>query len=91
MKVKIAVAKKKAQQEELLRAQLAMLSLCAMCFDVFDEDDAFSKPKLKMSLGRVYEETKRCRAVLDPEFNPKKHDKIMKFGMANGLSRPVRH
>lgn len=48
---------------------LALLSMFAMCDDVFTEDDALSPEKRQMSLGRIYEEWKRCREKLDPEFD----------------------
>lgn len=48
---------------------LPLLSMFAMCDDVFTEDDALIDPtKAKMGLGRIYEEWKRCRTKLDPGF-----------------------
>lgn len=86
IKISITVAKKKvSNSDDLMRAQLALLSMFAMVDDVFTEDDALSKEKRRMSLGRIYEEWKRCRADLDPKFNPKKHDRIMQFG-----ARPIK-
>lgn len=48
---------------------LPLLAMFAMCDDVFTEDDALIDPaKAKMGFGRIYEEWKRCRKKLDPEF-----------------------
>lgn len=48
---------------------LPLLSMFAMCDDVFTEDDALSDPKkVKIGIGRIYEEWKRCRTKLDPGF-----------------------
>jgi hypothetical protein len=95
MRIHITVERKQreASNEELMQAQLALLSMFAMCDDVFTEDDALSKAKRRMSLGRIYEEWKRCRKVLDPKFNPERHDRMIKFGampMSGGLRRGVK-
>jgi hypothetical protein len=92
LKIQITVRRKQGStdQQKLMDAQLALLSLFAVVDDVFTEDDALSKAKRRMSLGRCYEEWKRCRAVLDPTFNPKNHDRTMKYGsmpIKGGLSR----
>lgn len=92
MKIQITVRRERrsTNQQELMEAQLALLSLFAVVDDVFTEDDALSKSKRRMSLGRCYEEWKRCRAKLDPTFNPKSHDRTMKYGsmpIKGGLSR----
>jgi len=97
MKIHITVEREPSDpddnRDQLRRVQLALLSLFAMVDDVFTEDDALSKPKRRMSLGRIYEEWKRCRATLDPTFNPKNQDRRMKYGamlVRPGLSRGVR-
>ena len=38
---------------------------------VFTEDDALSKEKRQTTVGRCYEQWKRTRAQLDPDFDPK--------------------
>lgn len=81
MKITIKVEKETAGSEQLMKAQLALLSMFAMCDDVFTEDDAMAKEKRRMTMGRIYEEWKRCRAILDPTFDPKKHDQAINYGM----------
>lgn len=81
------------QTQRLKEVQEALLSLFAMIDAVFTEDDALSKAKRRMSLGRCYEEWKRCRKVLDRKFDPERHDRMIKFGampMSGGLRRGVK-
>lgn len=68
------------REPTLEEINLALLSMFAMVDDVFTEHDALSAAKRRMSLGRIYEEWKRCRVVLDVEFDPKRHDKMIRFG-----------
>lgn len=58
---------------------LALLSCFAMLDDVFTEDDAFDDPKKKIGFGRLYEEWKRCRGVLDPEFKTEQLERPRKW------------
>lgn len=58
---------------------LALLSAFAMLDDVFTEDDAFDEPKKKIGFGRLYEEWKRCRGVLDPEFKTEQLERPRKW------------
>lgn len=52
----------------MLAAVVPLLEMFAMCDDVFTEDDALSPEKRQISLGRLYEQWKRTRTALDPEF-----------------------
>jgi hypothetical protein len=45
-----------------------LLELFAVVNDVFTEDDALMATKRKMSLGRIYEQWKRTRDAMDPDF-----------------------
>lgn len=73
---------------ELVKVQAALLDLFSVLDAIFTEDDALSPAKRKMSLGRAYESWKRCRAVLDPEFDPTNHQRPPQFGTVRvGLSR----
>lgn len=81
------VKKKVRKESSLQEINLALLALFAQLDAVFTEDDALSPSKRKMSLGRCYEEWKRCRTVLDPEFDPKNHQRPSRFGTVRvGLS-----
>jgi hypothetical protein len=80
--------KKKRREPTLGEVNVALLALFAQIDGVFTEDDALSPSKRKMSLGRCYEEWKRCRKVLDPEFDPTNHQRPTQFGTVRvGLSR----
>lgn len=46
-----------------------LLEAFSVMDDVFTEDDAFSEPKIKMGMGRMYRAWVDCRRALDPEFN----------------------
>jgi hypothetical protein len=56
----------------LVAATGPLLELFAVVDDVFTEHDAMAADKRRMTLGRIYEQWKRTRAQLDPEF--KDHD-----------------
>ena len=59
-----------ARVRALLVAAPALLELFAVVDAVFTEDDALSPEKRKMSIGRIYEQWKRSRKMIDPEFDP---------------------
>lgn len=83
MKIKVKISRRpmKKREQELLRANLALLEMFATIDTMFSEyEDSLSREKRQMSLGRCYEAWKRCRSILDPEFNAKRHDKRMAFG-----------
>lgn len=66
----------------------ALLALFAMTDAVFTEDDALAPGKRQMTVGRLYEEWKCCRAILDPQFNPDNHDKPSRYGsVRKGISQ----
>lgn len=54
--------------DDLLFCMQPMLALFAICDDVFTEDDALSPEMRRTTLGRIYEEWKRCRKAIDPDF-----------------------
>lgn len=88
MKKKRRVKIVRRKEPTLEDVNLALLSLFAMVDAVFTEDDALSSSKRRMTLGRIYEEWKRCRAVLDPEFDPKEHVRPPRYGTVRvGLSK----
>lgn len=59
--------------EEVLKP---LLALFATTDAVFTEDEALIDPaKAKIGFGRIYEEWKRCRKKLDPEFDPQDHER----------------
>lgn len=52
----------------LIAVTAPLLELYAVVNDVFTEDDALSADKRQISLGRIYEQWKRCTAKLDPDW-----------------------
>lgn len=57
------------EKDKYEKVLLPLLSMFAMCDDVFTEDDALIDPnKAKMGFGRIYEEWKRCRSAMDPGY-----------------------
>ena len=61
-----------------MATQPAMIALCelfAAIDDVFTTEGAFSPEHIHKSLGRAYRAWKDCRAVLDPDFDPKRYPK----------------
>jgi hypothetical protein len=54
---------------------LPLLDLFATVDTIFSEDDAFDDENLRMGYGRIYRSWKRARQGLDPDFDPKKHER----------------
>lgn len=54
----------------LVNATEPLLELFALVDAVFTEDDAMSPEKRQTGMGRIYEQWKRCRAELDPTWDP---------------------
>lgn len=46
---------------------LALLELFSVCEDVFTEDQAFSREKINVSLGRIYRSYKEARKLMMQE------------------------
>jgi hypothetical protein len=57
--------------EAALDALVPLLELFSTVDDVFTEDDALTSDQARRTtIGRVYEQWKRTRAALDPEWHP---------------------
>lgn len=57
---------------DLLGIVRPMLEFFAEIDDVFSEDDALLAEKRQMGLGRCYRSWKKCRAAMDPDYEPER-------------------
>lgn len=56
-----------------------------MVDDVFTEPDAFQSAKMRVTLGRIYEQWKRTRKAMDPGFDHRryKHKEVQRRRLGN--------
>jgi hypothetical protein len=49
---------------------MPLLELFSMCDDTFTEDEALTREHAQITAGRIYEQWKKTRSSLDPDFDP---------------------
>lgn len=52
-----------------------LLELFSMCDDTFTEDQALTREHAQITAGRIYEQWKKTRSSLDPEFDPDNYER----------------
>lgn len=72
------------QARAIIYSVRPLLELFAVVDAVFTEEDALTTHK-QVTLGRIYEEWKRCRTALDPDFDVKSYEPLKQKVKRRGL------
>jgi hypothetical protein len=61
---------RKQEEQDIRKVWLALLDVFATVDDVCTDDGLYDPALMRASLGRILRSWKRCRGVLDPEWDP---------------------